>query len=75
MSDQSASISKAFQVFMTDAPKHAQAWGGMVQALASASALDDKTAALAYLAVLARAAVGERCALPRPTGQTAGRIP
>ena len=34
-------------------PRHAQAWGGMVQGLASASALDGKTAALAYLAVLA----------------------
>lgn len=38
---------------MTDAPGHAQAWGGMVQGLANASALDGKTAALAYLAVLA----------------------
>jgi hypothetical protein len=47
MSDPSTSISKAFQVFMADAPKHAQAWGGMVQGLASASALDGKTAALA----------------------------
>ena len=53
MSDPSTSISKAFQVFMTDAPRHAQAWSGMVQGLASASALDSKTAALAYLAVLA----------------------
>ena len=53
MSDPSTSISKAFQVFMTDAPQHAQAWGGMVQGLVSASALDGKTAALAYLAVLA----------------------
>jgi alkylhydroperoxidase/carboxymuconolactone decarboxylase family protein YurZ len=53
MSDPSTSISNAFQVFMADAPKHAQAWGGMVQALASASALDGKTTALAYLAVLA----------------------
>ncbi len=46
-------ISKAFQTFMTDAPQHAQAWGGMVQALGQASALDAKTSALAYLAVLA----------------------
>mgnify|MGYP002261203995 CR=1 FL=1 len=53
MSDPSTSISNAYQVFMADAPRHAQAWGGMVQALASASALDGKTAALAYLAVLA----------------------
>jgi len=53
MSDQPSSISKAFQAFMSDAPNHARAWGGMVQDLASASALDGKTAALAYLAVLA----------------------
>ena len=53
MSDQPSSVSKAFQVFMADAPQHAQVWGGMVQGLASASALDGKTAALAYLAVLA----------------------
>lgn len=53
MNDQHPSISKAFQAFMTDAPGHAQAWGAMVQGLAGASALDGKTAALAYLAVLA----------------------
>jgi len=53
VSDQPSSVSKAFQVFMADAPRHAQAWGGMVQGLANASALDGKTAALAYLAVLA----------------------
>ncbi len=53
MSDQSSLISKAFQAFMTKAPQHAQAWGTMVQGLASASALDKKTAELAYLAVLA----------------------
>lgn len=38
---------------MSQAPQQAQAWGGMVQGLAQASALDKKTAALAYLAVLA----------------------
>jgi alkylhydroperoxidase/carboxymuconolactone decarboxylase family protein YurZ len=46
-------ISMAFQTFMTQAPKHAQAWSGAVQGLAAASALDAKTSALAYLAVLA----------------------
>ena len=46
-------VSKAFQTFMNEAPQHAQTWGGMVQGLAKASALDAKTAALAYLAVLA----------------------
>jgi alkylhydroperoxidase/carboxymuconolactone decarboxylase family protein YurZ len=38
---------------MSEAPQHAQAWGGMVQGMAGASALDDKTRELAYLAVLA----------------------
>ncbi len=46
-------VSNAFQAFMSEAPQHAQAWGGMVQGLAKASALDAKTSALAYLAVLA----------------------
>lgn len=53
MSDQPSLISNAFQTFMEEAPQHAQAWGTMVQGLANASALDKKTAALAYLAVLA----------------------
>ena len=53
MSDQASLISKAFQTFMSEAPGHAQAWAAAVQALGSASALDKKTAALAYLAVLA----------------------
>lgn len=52
MSEQSL-VSKAFQTFMNDAPQHAQAWSVMTQALANASALDKKTSALAYLAVLA----------------------
>ena len=38
---------------MTEAPQHAQAWGEVVQGLAKASALDAKTAELAYLAALA----------------------
>lgn len=53
MSDPTSSISKAFQTFVSEAPQHAQAWGGMIQGMASASALDEKTASLAYLAVLA----------------------
>ena len=53
MSDRSSLISNAFQAFMSAAPKHAQAWGTMVQGLANVTALDKKTAALAYLAVLA----------------------
>jgi len=53
MSQQSSLVSNAFMTFMQEAPQHAQAWGGMVQGLGNASALDKKTAALAYLAVLA----------------------
>jgi alkylhydroperoxidase/carboxymuconolactone decarboxylase family protein YurZ len=53
MADPSSLISNAFHAFLRDAPDHAQAWGAMVGALAEASALDKKTAALAYLAVLA----------------------
>lgn len=53
MNQQSSLVSSAFQAFMTEAPTHAQVWSTMVQGLAGASALDKKTAALAYLAVLA----------------------
>jgi alkylhydroperoxidase/carboxymuconolactone decarboxylase family protein YurZ len=53
MNDKPSLVSHAFQTFMSEAPRQAQAWGTMVQGLASASALDKKTSALAYLAVLA----------------------
>jgi len=53
MNDQPRGISNAFQTFMAQAPKHAQAWMAAVQGLDAASALDKKTEELAYLAVLA----------------------
>jgi len=53
MSETKSLISDAFRTFMTEAPEHAGAWGAMVQELAKASALDTKTSALVYLAVLA----------------------
>ena len=53
MTDISTTISDAFKTFMGEAPDHAQAWGKMVAALEEASALDAKTSALAYIAVLA----------------------
>jgi len=53
MSQQPSLVSNAFMTFMQEAPQHVQAWGSMVQGLGNASALDKKTAALAYLAVLA----------------------
>jgi alkylhydroperoxidase/carboxymuconolactone decarboxylase family protein YurZ len=60
MSKQKSLVSQAFQTFLTEAPEQARAWGALVQALGQASALDSKTGALAYLAVLA--------ALERPSG-------
>jgi AhpD family alkylhydroperoxidase len=53
MDEKSQLISNAFQLFMSEAPGFAQAWGSMIQELATASALDDRTRELAYLAVLA----------------------
>jgi alkylhydroperoxidase/carboxymuconolactone decarboxylase family protein YurZ len=53
MTSQPPQISNAFMTFNKEAPQYAQAWSTMVQALGSASALDPKTTALAYLAVLA----------------------
>ncbi len=60
MSGGESLVSRAFQTFMTEAPEQAKAWGALVQSLGQASALDAKTGALAYLAVLA--------ALNRPSG-------
>jgi alkylhydroperoxidase/carboxymuconolactone decarboxylase family protein YurZ len=53
MDDKAKLISDAFQVFLKESPKHAQAWMSAVRDLGAASALDEKTHALAYLAVLA----------------------
>jgi len=53
MSTEKPLISEAFQTFMKEAPGHAATWGTLVQDLAQASALETKTATLAYLAVLA----------------------
>ncbi len=46
-------MSQAFQMFLTEAPGHAEAWMAAVAALDRASTLDKKTEVLAYLAVLA----------------------
>ncbi len=53
MADPQPSVSNAFQLFMSEAPEHAQAWMAAVKGLDNACALDKKTAGLAYLAVLA----------------------
>jgi len=46
-------VSDAFRRFFQEAPAHAQAWMDAVKQLDSACALDKKTQALSYLAVLA----------------------
>lgn len=46
-------LSKAFALFLEQAPAQAAAWMTMVEGMAKASALDPKTEAIAYLAVLA----------------------
>ena len=53
MADQGQLISDAFQLFLKEGPKHAQAWMNAVRGLSEASALDEKTRTLSYLAVLA----------------------
>ena len=62
MNNEQSKISLAFQTFMSEAPQHAQAWATLVQGLGEASALDKKTQALAYLAVLA--ALGRESGIP-----------
>jgi alkylhydroperoxidase/carboxymuconolactone decarboxylase family protein YurZ len=46
-------LSKSFEAFLEEAPRHAGAWMTAVRGLDSASALDEKCKHLAYLAVLA----------------------
>jgi alkylhydroperoxidase/carboxymuconolactone decarboxylase family protein YurZ len=53
MTDYDTRMSDAFQLFLSESPMQAQAWMTAVRALGSASALDEKTQSLAYLAVLA----------------------
>ncbi len=47
------SVSKAFALFLEQAPRHSAAWMRAVKELGEASALDPKTEAIAYIAVLA----------------------
>lgn len=53
MGEKGQLISDAFQLFLKETPKQAQAWMDAVRGLSEASALDAKTQALAYLGVLA----------------------
>ncbi|HEY9227336.1 MAG TPA: carboxymuconolactone decarboxylase family protein [Gemmatimonadaceae bacterium] len=59
-------IGTAFQTFLTEAPDHARAWMTAAEQLGRASKLDDKTASLAYLAVLA--ALGLETGVPFHVG-------
>ena len=53
MTDKMSYISESFNSFMLDAPEFAKVWNEAIQGLVSASVLDEKTRALAYLSVLA----------------------
>ena len=57
-----SNTSDAFQAFLTEAPAQAKAFMTMVKQCAAASALDAKTAELAYIAVLA--AIGRTSGVP-----------
>jgi alkylhydroperoxidase/carboxymuconolactone decarboxylase family protein YurZ len=52
MENRTGSVSEAFQLFVEKAPGHARAWMDAVRGLEGATALDKKTAELAYIAVL-----------------------
>jgi alkylhydroperoxidase/carboxymuconolactone decarboxylase family protein YurZ len=56
------SVSRAFELFMQEAPAHAEAWMQAAGALDAASTLDKKTEELAYIAVLA--ATGNTSGVP-----------
>jgi alkylhydroperoxidase/carboxymuconolactone decarboxylase family protein YurZ len=51
--DLSKLTSDAFQLFLTEAPAHAQAWMSAVENLGKASDVDPKTRALVYVGILA----------------------
>jgi alkylhydroperoxidase/carboxymuconolactone decarboxylase family protein YurZ len=53
MDESVSGVSEAFAVFLREAEGHAEAWMGAVRGLDEACALDEKTAHLAYVAVLA----------------------
>ena len=51
--DETKLTSNAFQTFLNETPEYSSAWMEAIQKLDAANALDKKTKALAYLAVLA----------------------
>ena len=62
-------VSKAFQAFMNEAPRHAQVWSAAVQGLSSASALDQKSRGPMLPGGALGAAPGEWNPIPRRVGQ------
>ena len=78
MSDPRSAISPAFQAFLVEAPRHARAWMHAVEELGAASALDGKTSALAYLAVLSalrlESGVAFHVRLARSAGATRAEV-
>ncbi len=71
-------VSEAFTAFQTAAPDQAAAWLRAVRVLDQASALDPKTEALAYLAVLAAlrldSGIAFHVAIARKAGATREEI-
>jgi 4-carboxymuconolactone decarboxylase len=67
-------VSDAFAAFGRETPGHARAWMQATEDLKQASALDDKTHHLAYIAVLAavgaQAGMAFHASLARATGAT-----
>lgn len=65
-------VSAAFEAFGRETPDHARAWMQATDALKQASALDEKTQHLAYIAVLAavgaESGIGFHAALARDAG-------
>jgi alkylhydroperoxidase/carboxymuconolactone decarboxylase family protein YurZ len=53
MDKKKSDFNENFEAFLRDAPDFAQAWMQGIHAVEEASALDEKTLSLAYLAVLA----------------------
>ncbi|MBT3671110.1 MAG: carboxymuconolactone decarboxylase family protein [Chloroflexi bacterium] len=46
-------VSNAFMTFMEEAPKQAEAWGKLAMDLNQANSLDNKTATLVYIGIMA----------------------
>ena len=78
MTTPASGVSAAFETFGLQTPEHARAWSQATEALGAASALDDKTQHLAYIAVLA--AIGAETGMPfhaalaRPAGASRAEV-